>query len=93
MGRATITPLERPNGEADKEFLGRGSSRAQRRRIARADKRNSNGRRRRTGVRAFWWDRGKSTGRTSLIVDPPDGGLPPLAWKAIRQFGRCQTTA
>jgi hypothetical protein len=26
----------------------------------------------------FWWDRGASIGRTSLIVDPPDGRLPPL---------------
>ena len=25
-----------------------------------------------------WWDRGTSTGRTSLIVDPTDGRLPPL---------------
>jgi hypothetical protein len=25
----------------------------------------------------FWWDRGGSVGRTSLIVDPPDGRLPP----------------
>jgi hypothetical protein len=27
----------------------------------------------------FWWDRGKSIGRTSLIVDPADGKLPPLS--------------
>jgi len=26
----------------------------------------------------FWWDRGASIGRTSLIVDPKDGRLPPL---------------
>ncbi|MQA30029.1 MAG: hypothetical protein GEU82_09350 [Luteitalea sp.] len=26
----------------------------------------------------FWWDRGQSVGRPSLIVDPPDGRLPPL---------------
>ena len=25
----------------------------------------------------FWWDRGISIGRTSLITDPPDGRLPP----------------
>jgi hypothetical protein len=30
----------------------------------------------------FWWDRGQSTGRTSLIVDPPDGRLPPLTPEA-----------
>jgi hypothetical protein len=26
----------------------------------------------------FWWDRGASIGRTSLVVDPADGKLPPL---------------
>ena len=26
----------------------------------------------------FWWDRGASIGRTSLVVDPPDGKVPPL---------------
>lgn len=30
----------------------------------------------------FWWDRGQSIGRTSLIVDPPDGRLPPLTSEA-----------
>ena len=30
----------------------------------------------------FWWDRGKGTGRTSLIVDPPDGKLPALTPQA-----------
>jgi hypothetical protein len=30
----------------------------------------------------FWWDRGASTGRTSLIIDPPDGKLPPLTPEA-----------
>ena len=24
----------------------------------------------------FWWDRGSSDGRTSLVVDPPDGRIP-----------------
>ncbi len=32
-----------------------------------------------------WWDRGESTGRTSLIVDPPDGRLPPLTLEAQHQ--------
>jgi hypothetical protein len=31
----------------------------------------------------FWWDRGtRSSGRTSLIVDPPDGRMPPLTPEA-----------
>ena len=32
-----------------------------------------------------WWDRGASTGRTSLIVHPPDGRLPPLTAEAERR--------
>jgi hypothetical protein len=30
----------------------------------------------------FWWDRGKSVGRPSLIIDPPDGKLPALTPQA-----------
>jgi len=30
----------------------------------------------------FWWDRGQSVGRTSLIIDPPDGTFPPLTPEA-----------
>jgi hypothetical protein len=30
----------------------------------------------------FWWDRGISSGRTSLIIDPPDGRYPPLTPEA-----------
>jgi hypothetical protein len=33
----------------------------------------------------FWWDRGQSTGRTSLIIDPPDGKLPPLTPDAQKE--------
>ena len=37
----------------------------------------------------FWWDHGGPVAdrRTSLIVDPPDGRLPPLTPDAIRQVG------
>ena len=37
----------------------------------------------------FWWDRGGPVAdrRTSLIVDPEDGRLPPLTPGAIRQIG------
>lgn len=33
----------------------------------------------------FWWDRGQSIGRTSLIIDPPDGKLPPLTPEAQKE--------
>ena len=41
----------------------------------------------------FWYDRGSSLaegGRTSLIVDPPDGRLPPLVPGVPRQGARGQ---
>jgi len=30
----------------------------------------------------FWWDRGQSVGRASLIIDPEDGRLPPMTPEA-----------
>ena len=41
----------------------------------------------------FWWDRGHSDGRTSLIIDPPDGRIPPLtpeAQERLRAFRRAE---
>src|SRR5262249_40200358 len=37
----------------------------------------------------FWWDRGSkvvSTRRTSLVVDPPDGKIPPLTPQAQKRM-------
>ena len=74
---ATITPLERPlNAGAREELTG-----------TEVDQLNLNARTRndrtpRTGstgtYNAFWWDRGESIGRTSLIIDPADGRIPRL---------------
>jgi hypothetical protein len=77
---ATITPLERPNGEGGKAVLSDEEVAALNdAELTRADKRSSNAAADvEQAYNAFWWDRGKSTGRTSLIVDPPDGRLPPL---------------
>ncbi len=78
----TITPLERPRGAADKALLTeREAAEADAEAATRAD-----GEHRPKDALADlalaynqeWWDRGKSIGRTSLIVDPPDGRLPPL---------------
>ena len=77
---ATITPLERPENQAGKEVLSDEE-------VAAADREARTGADRRDGspeadlaraYNAFWYDRGKSDGRTSLIVDPPDGRLPSL---------------
>ena len=83
---ATITPFERPAALAGKEVLSEQEA-------AELEKTNltTNNQDRRDGAgtdadlaRAyndFWWDRGTkvvSTRQTSLVVDPPDGRVPPL---------------
>ena len=78
----TITPLERPRGAGEKELLSKEEeeeANQQSDNRAAADQRPTD---RAADVELaydqFWWDRGKSIGRTSLIVDPADGRLPPL---------------
>ena len=78
---ATITPLERPVQHAGKELLTDEE-------VAALNHDAQTRYDRRDGLtpeedvagayNQFWWDRGTSTGRTSLIVDPPDGRVPPL---------------
>jgi len=79
---STITPLERPAQYANKEFLTEEEARAlDRAAAARYDQRSKD-----AAVdideayNQFWWERGSTVGtrRTSLIVDPPDGRMPPL---------------
>ena len=73
---ATITPLERPTDLAAKADL-TDNEVAQLNLTART----RNDRTPRAGstgtYNAFWWDRGESIGRTSLIIDPADGRIPP----------------
>lgn len=75
----TITPLERPKQYSGRERLsdeevaalnGDAATRADRREQKGTDADVNQ------AYNAFWWDRGKSLGRTSLIVDPPDGRIP-----------------
>ena len=78
---ATITPLERPS-----RFAGRDVLTLEEVAAANADSETRASSARRSELTAetdlalaynqFWWDRGQSTGRTSLIVDPPDGRVP-----------------
>jgi len=84
---ATITPLERPNDLASKEVLSREE-------VSALDAEASTVADRRDGgadadlaraYNAYWYDRGKSIGRTSLIVDPPDGRLPALTPEGQRR--------
>ena len=81
---ATITPLERPSALADKQVLTE-----QEAADVENERRTTGNQDRRDGAadadlaRAyndFWWDRGTkvvSTRQTSLVVDPPDGRVPP----------------
>ena len=78
---ATVTPLERPSEYAGREFLTDEEVAA-----LNEDAATRASSERRGGLTAqrdvdlaydqFWWDRGTSDGRTSLIVDPPDGRIP-----------------
>ncbi len=89
----TITPLQRPQALADREFLTeeeaanleRNTLDRNERLLRRAAQRTTVG----GNVGAynnFWLDGGtKPTGRTSLIVDPPDGRIPPLTPEAQRR--------
>lgn len=82
---ATITPLERPAELAGKEFFTPKEAADYEQDLL---KRNNMDRRDgsaeadvRRAYNDFWWDRGTrivKTRRTSLVIDPPDGKIPPL---------------
>jgi hypothetical protein len=82
---ATITPLERPNDLAGKAFLTAEEAAAYEKRLLALGNKDVRPDDPLNDVSAayndFWWDRGTNlvgTRRTSLIVDPADGKLPPL---------------
>jgi hypothetical protein len=89
---ATLTPLERPRDLAGKEFFTEAEAaeyEKQGRERNDADRRDSNAEADlAVGYNAAWWDRGTrivSTRRTSLVVDPRDGRVPPLTPEAQSQ--------
>ena len=82
---ATLTPLERPAEFAGKEFLTAQEAAEYERRTleqVNTDRRDGgNEADLRRNYNEFWRDRGTAvvaSRRTSLIVDPPDGRIPPL---------------
>src|SRR3979490_1369781 len=84
-GYAPLTPLERPAEFAAKEFLSeREATEYEQRRLHEDNRDRRDGSAEADVTRAyndFWWDRGTKvvvTRRTSLVVDPPDGKIPPL---------------
>jgi len=82
----TITPLERPNG-VDKDILSEEEAGAvDSGESSRAEKRpDDKVRDLELAYNQEWWDRGKSIGRTSLVIDPSDGRLPPLTEEGKRR--------
>jgi len=78
---ATVTPFERPPEFDGKEFLNEKEvaaleARAARSRVDQPPREGDPG-----TYNQFWFDRGTkavSTRRSSLIIDPPDGRIPPL---------------
>jgi hypothetical protein len=89
---ATLTPLERPRELAGKEFFTEAEAAEYARQLRarnNADRRDSNAETDlAVGYNDVWWERGSavvSTRRTSLIVDPPDGRVPPLTPEAERR--------
>jgi hypothetical protein len=97
---ATITPLERPADLAGKEFLTSQEAAEYEKRIAQtnnADRRDlppegDVG----LAYNDFWYNRGTKivgTRRTSLIVDPPDGKVPPLTSAAQQKQAELRAAA
>ena len=87
----TITPFERPAEFAGKaELSDEETAELERRASERTvDIRNARGTESdvSSAYNEFWWDRGKkvTTKRSSLVVDPPDGRVPPLTTEAQRR--------
>jgi hypothetical protein len=88
---ATITPLQRPKELAGKESFTEQEAAEYEKRIVQDSNRDRRGRDSEADLggayNEFWFDRGTkvvSTRRTSLVVDPPDGKIPPLTPEAQR---------
>ena len=90
---ATITPFERPVEFAGKEFLTKEeAAEFERLTLERTNRDRRDGTAEADLARAyndFWWDSGTRlvpTRRTSLVVDPADGRVPPLTPEAQQRL-------
>jgi hypothetical protein len=82
---STLTPLERPAEFAAKPFLTEQETSEYEARLLREGNRDRRGATPKVDVggayNEFWFERGShivQTRRTSLVIDPPDGRIPPL---------------
>ncbi len=78
------TPLERPRNLSGKEFFTDQEAAAYEADLRARPDNNDNV----VSDTAVWWEKGKTivtTHRTSLIVDPPDGHIPPLTPEAQKK--------
>jgi hypothetical protein len=95
---ATLTPLERPAELAGKEFFTEKEAAEYEKRLLDQGNRDRRGGSREADVAGayneFWFEKGSKiveTGRTSLIIDPPDGRIPALTPEAQkRQAARAE---
>ena len=88
---ANLTPLQRPRQLGDKQFFTADEAQAfEKARLNEVDRDRREGKSQADLDGAYneaWFDRGTKiakTGRTSLIIDPADGRVPPLS----RRIGR-----
>ena len=92
---ANLTPFQRPAALGDKQyFTGDEATAFEKERLQEVDRDRRAGKSQADLDGAYneaWFDRGTKiakTGRTSLIVDPPDGHVPPLTSAAKTKFDK-----
>jgi hypothetical protein len=89
---ATLTPMERPPELGSKAFFTAEEAAAyEKRRMEQTDADRPDSRRAGDvgSYNQFWFDRGTQvvhSRRTSLVIDPPDGRIPPMTPEARRKF-------
>ena len=90
---ASITPFERPTELAGKEFLTEQEAadyeRSHQRNVDRRDDIKGTNADVALAYNEVWWDRGTrlfATRRTSIVIDPADGHVPPLTPERKRQL-------
>ncbi len=84
----TTTPMERPDDLSDRETLSSEERAARDAEVAEAVSFDNISRSNVGAYNEFWVERGALIAQTSLVVDPPDGKLPPLTAEARRRSER-----